>query len=146
MESVLPSSYHLEMSPTTVPVRFGMIHQRYVLIRLTVIYGLLLPDPLGPTIAVVFPALKHRLKSCRILTSCRDGYAKLMFLSSMSRSMQTSGSCKPTVLGFGASIMVKNIEAALRALDAAARGTEMALRCAIIVIVDSRTLPFVRSS
>jgi hypothetical protein len=55
----------------------------------------LFPEPLGPTIAVVCPGLKHRLKSCRTLTSWRDGYAKLMFLSSMTPSMETSGPFNP---------------------------------------------------
>jgi hypothetical protein len=36
---------------------------------------------------------------------------------------------------------VKKIDAALRAFDAAVKGTEMALRCAIIVMIDSNTLP-----
>jgi hypothetical protein len=38
---------------------------------------------------------------------------------------------------------VKKIDAALRAFDAAVRGTEMALRCAIIVMIDISTLSFV---
>ena len=52
-----------------------------------------------------------------------------------------SGPVRPDGSGFGASIIVKKIDAALRAFDAAVKGTEMALRCAIIVMIDSNTLP-----
>jgi hypothetical protein len=106
----------------------------------------LLPDPLGPTIAVVCPDLRRRLKSCRTLTSWRDGYAKLTLFNSRSQSIETSAPCRPVVVGFGASMILKNMDAALRALDAAAKGTEMALRCAIMVMTDSRTLGCVRLS
>ena len=37
-------------------------------------------------------------------------------------------------------MIVKKIDAAFMAFDAAVKGTEMALRCAIIVMIDSNTL------
>jgi hypothetical protein len=82
----------------------------------------------------------RRLKPSKTLTSCREGYAKLTCFNSISSSKETSEPLTPFVTGFGASMMVKKIEAALRAFEAAVRGTDMALRCATIVMIDIRTL------
>jgi hypothetical protein len=100
----------------------------------------LLPDPLGPTMAVVAPFGITRLRFMSILTSCRVGYAKLIPSITIFSSRETSASRIPFVHGFGASMIVKNMEAALMALEAAVNGTETALMCASMVMTDISTL------
>lgn len=63
----------------------------------------------------------------------------------MSPSKETSDPSMPAVAGFGASMIVKKIDAAFMAFDAAVKGTEMALRWAIIVMIDIKTLRYVRT-
>lgn len=104
MGSVPPSSYHRWIRATVV----------------------LFPDPLGPTIAVVLFAGMRRVKPFMTLTSCRDGYAKLMFSRTISASVKRSSSLDPVVERVGASMIVKKMDAALIALCAAVNGTETA--------------------
>uniref|UniRef100_A0A9I9EAC6 Uncharacterized protein n=1 Tax=Cucumis melo TaxID=3656 RepID=A0A9I9EAC6_CUCME len=56
----------------------------------------LLPEPLLPTRAIVFPAGTVREKLLRILTSGLDGYAKSTFFSSI--SPETDSNSKPDLL------------------------------------------------
>jgi hypothetical protein len=63
-----------------------------------------------------------------------------MSLRVRSSSSDIAAPMDPEVTGLGASIILKKIDAAFKALDAVFKGTEMALKCAIMVIIDIKTL------
>ena len=60
--------------------------------------------------------------------------------NSRSLSRAIAGPLMPAVAGFGASMIVKNMAAASIAFETAFNGTEIAFKCAIIVITESNTL------
>lgn len=118
----LSSSYHRSISPTIV----------------------LLPDPDGPTKAVIFPAWKRRLRLFRIFIPGLDGYAKLTLFKSISPVADTSGSFSPPLLGFGALMTVWKMAEAPAAREAAEMGAVTPRIELVINITDMRTLVLVR--
>ena len=83
----------------------------------------LFPEPEAPTIAVVLPASKCMLRLSRTLTCGLLGYANVTESRLMSSRGETSGSLRPVISGFGASMTAKKSVAALEALEILIIGT-----------------------
>ena len=100
----------------------------------------LLPDPEGPTRAVVFPLTNRALKPFRTGTFARVGYEKETLSNSMSSCAETSGSARPVTTTWSESIMAKKLTEALMAFVIAIIGATRALKTATTISTEKKTL------